>query len=379
MNNMKNKIFVAVMLCLTMMILMLSGCSKTENSKNISDSESKVASSNEEKTITITDGSGAEVQIPSKITRIADAWGAHNEILATIGAADKIVATTLTPDVRPWLYKANPILKNAVTAFSIDASETNVEELIKTKPDIVFMNLNDKLAKQITDLGIPVVQLKITDLESLKECVRLTGTIVGGEAKANAEKYISYLDEKMKMISEVTSKIPQDQKPKILHIASFSPLTVDGTDAIITSGIEIAGGINVADITGKSKTTSLEQVFQWNPDMILMGRVLSGNGLNNSAQVSDTDASKIMNDPIWNQLNAVKAGKVFINPDGGFSWDRYSAEEALQLQWMAKLINSDKFTNIDMVKETRYFFKTFMNYDLSEEEANKMLAGESPS
>lgn len=376
---MKNKIFVYIMLCLTMIILMLGGCNKTVDSNKISDSQSKIASANEEKTITITDGSGAQVTIPSKITRIADAWGAHNEIMATIGAADKIVATTLTPDVRPWLYKANPVLKNAVTAFSIDASETNVEELIKTKPDIVFMSLNDKLAKQITDLGIPAVQLKITDLESLKECVRLTGTIVGGESKENAEKYISYLDEKMKMIGNVTSKIPKEQKPKILHIASFSPLTVDGTDAIITSGIEIAGGENVAQITGKSKATSLEQVFQWNPDMIIMGRVLTGNGLNNSASVSDTDASKIMNDPIWNQLNAVKEKKVFINPDGGFSWDRYSAEEVLQLQWMAKLINPDKFTNIDMVKETRYFFKTFMNYDLSEEEANKMLAGESPS
>lgn len=376
---MKNKMFIVIMICVTMMILILGGCSKILDSQKTSNSESKTSSSDEQKSITITDGSGAEVKIPSKITRIADAWGAHNEILATIGAADKIVATTLTPNVRPWLYKANPVLKNAVTTFSIDASEVNVEELLKTKPDIVFMSLNDKLAKQITDLGIPAVQLKITDLESLKECVRLTGTIVGGDAKDSAEKYISYLDEKMKMISSVTSKIPQEQKPKILHIASFSPLTVDGKDAIITSGIEIAGGINVADITGKSKTTSLEQVFQWNPDMILMGRVLSGNGLNNSAQVSDTDASKIMNDPIWNQLNAVKAEKVFINPDGAFSWDRYSAEEALQLQWMAKLINPDKFTNIDMVKETRYFFKTFMNYDLSEEEANKMLAGESPN
>lgn len=368
---MKNKIFIALILCLSMIILMLAGCSKTVDSNKISD--------NEDKTITITDGSGAQVKIPSKVTRIADAWGAHNEIMATIGAADKIVATTLTPNVRPWLYKANPVLKNAATVFSINASETNVEQLLKTKPDIVFMSLNDKLAKQITDLGIPAVQLKITDLESLKECVRLTGTIVGGEAKENAEKYVSYLDEKMKIIGSVTSEIPQEQRPKILHIASFSPLTVDGKDAIITSGIEVAGGTNVADVTGNSKATSLEQVFQWNPDVIIMGRVLTGNGLNNSASVSDTDAGKIMNDSIWNQLKAVKDKKVFINPDGAFSWDRYSAEEALQLQWMAKLINPDKFADIDMVKETRYFFKTFMKYDLSEEEANKMLAGESPS
>lgn len=180
---MKNKIFISIMLCLTIMVLMLAGCSKTEVLKKMSDSESKITASNEEETITITDGSGAQVRIPSKVNRIADAWGAHNEIIATIGAADKIVATTLTPEVRPWLYKSNPVLKNAVTAFSINASETNVEELLKTKPDIVFMSLNDKLAKQITDLGIPAVQLKITDLESLKECVRLTGTIVGGEAK----------------------------------------------------------------------------------------------------------------------------------------------------------------------------------------------------
>jgi len=331
------------------------------------------------KTRTVTDSLGNQVQIPEKIKRIADAWGAHNEVVAAVGAGNEIVATTLTQDVRPWLYKVAPNLKNANTSFSVDASEINFEELIKTKPDVLFMNANEQNAKKAHDVGIPVVQLKITDFNSLEKCVSLTGEVLGDEAKKNADKYNAYLEEKMKMISGRTAKIPKEQKPKVLHIASLSPLTIDGKDALPCLGIEVAGGINVADISGNSKTVSMEQILQWNPDVIILGRILSGNGLNNTAQISNTDADAILKDPDWQKIKAVRDKKVYSNPDGAFTWDRYSAEEALQIQWLAKLFNPDLFQDIDMVKETRYFFKTFMNYDLSEDEANRMLAGQPPA
>lgn len=366
------KSLLSILLVIFFIICLGTGCaSKTKSAQGETKSDA-------EKTRTITDSLGNKVQIPEKIERIADAWGAHNEVVTVLGAGNKIVATTLTKDVRPWLYKVNPNLKNADTSFSIDASEINFEELLKKKPDILFMTANGQNAKKARDMGIPVVQLKITDFKSLEDCVKLTGEVLGGEAKQNSDKYITYLEQKMKMISERTAKIPKEQKPKVLHIASLSPLTIDGKDAIPCEGIKMAGGINVADISGNNKTVSMEQILQWNPDVIIIGRILSGNGLNNTVQISNTDVDKLLKDPNWQKIKAVRDKKVYVNPDGAFSWDRYSSEEALQIQWVAKLLNPDLFQDIDMVKETRYFFKTFMNYDLSEAEANRMLAGEPP-
>lgn len=88
--------------------------------------------------------------------------------------------------------------------------------------------------------------------------------------------------------------------------------------------------------------------------------------------------NNLLNDPSWQKVNAVKNSKVYFNPDGAFYWDRYSAEEALQIQWAAKIIHPDKFSNIDIVKETRNFYKTFLNYDLSEEEANRIINDDPP-
>jgi iron complex transport system substrate-binding protein len=98
--------------------------------------------------------------------------------------------------------------------------------------------------------------------------------------------------------------------------------------------------------------------------------------------MKNANGKEIMNtllkDTTLQKVNAVKSGKVYFNPDGAFYWDRYSAEEALQIQWAAKTLHPDKFQNIDIIKETRYFYKTFLNYNLTEEEANKIINNEEP-
>ena len=365
-----------ILFAILIIVSLTAGCAgTTANSQSTAKSDSEAGVS---QTRTVTDSLGNKVQIPATVNRVADAWGAHNEIIAALGGADKIVATTLTADVRPWLYLAEPSMKKANTSFSIDASEINFEELLKTQPDVLFMTANEQNAKKAKDVNIPVVQLKITDFKSLEDCMKLTGEVMGGDVEKNAEAYISYFDQKIKLIKDRVATTPQVKKPKVLHIASMSPLTIDGPDSITSEGIELAGGVNAADVKGNSVSVSMEQILQWNPDVIIIGRILSGNGLNNTAQISNTDVDQILNNPEWQKVKAVQNKQVYTNPDGAFSWDRYSAEEALQIQWLAKLLNPDLFKDIDMVKETQYFFKTFMNYDLTTDQANRMLAGEPP-
>ncbi|MBV7275620.1 ABC transporter substrate-binding protein [Clostridium thailandense] len=359
------KNFKCTIIAIFAIVFLLVGCGNNSSSQKTDEKQTQ--------TKTITDTAGKKVEVPLNIKRIGDSWQAHNEVLAMLGAGDKVVATILTEKMRPWLYKVNPQMNKAVTVFGTDT--VNTEELVKTKPDIVFTPLNDKSANKISELGIPTVQLNFTDFKGLKECFKLTGDILGDESKKRADQYISYLDNKLNMITDVTSKIPKEQRPKVLHVTSLSPLTVDGSDTIINAWIETAGGVNAAsEVKGNNKQISIEQMLKWNPDVV----ILSSNTLmkiNNGKKIKDT----LLQDPNWQQVSAVKAGKVYFNPDGAFYWDRYSAEEALQIQWAAKTLNPDKFPNIDIIKETRYFYKTFLNYDLSEEEANKIINDDPPA
>ncbi len=317
----------------------------------------------------ITDSNGRKVSVPTNINRIGDAWHAHNVVLTMLGAGDKIVATVLTPQSRPWLYRVNPALGKAATVFT--TSSVNLEELLKTKPDVVFLPTSDKNADKISALGIPVLQMGFTDFDGLKRCFSETGAILGGKALAKARKYITYLDQKLAMVTAVTNKIPKEQRPRVLHVTALTPLVVDGRDTIINAWIETAGGVNAAaEVSGNNREVTFEQILKWNPDVIVLSSTLLGNG--------GTDLEKVLNDPRWKQVAAVQKSKVFYNPDGAFMWDRYSAEEALEIQWAAKTLHPDRFKQIDMVKETCYFYKTFFNYPLRPEEALRILAAQPP-
>lgn len=319
----------------------------------------------------IVDMTGKQVRLPPKVNRIADAWPAHNDILCMLGEGDKIVAT-IGFAKRPWMIKINPQIKQAATVF--DMSSVNIEALLKTKPDIVFMTLTDKNAAQVAGLGIPAVQMYFHDFATLKDCVRMTGAILGEEGMRRAEKYVTYLDGKLGKITDITATIPREEKPKVLHITTLMPLAVDGRNTIMNEWIEVAGGINVADVNGNSQEVSMEKIIKWNPDIIIVGNaagVINKNGGKSSIE-------EILRDEIWQKVDAVKNGKIFINPEGVFLWDRYGTEEALQIQWAAKLLHPDKFADVDMVRETRHYYRIFYNYDLSEAEAKAILAGQAP-
>ena len=77
-------------------------------------------------------------------------------------------------------------------------------------------------------------------------------------------------------------------------------------------------------------------------------------------------------------MKAVKNKRVYVNPTGTFPWDRYSAEEALQVLWAAQKFHPEHFKDLDMVKKTQEFYKKYYNYDLSKENAQQILNGEDP-
>lgn len=368
MKNLKISIAIVVSLILTFLV----GCSNGTSSSNNTASANATADSKPAKQ-TITDMGGTKVEVPTKINAIADGWPAHNEVLVMLGQGNKIVATVENAvKGRPWLSVVNPQMKKAALAFT--NTDVNTEELLKTKPDIAFVSTKSLVTKP-TDSGIPTVFLTFTTFDGLKDCFKLSGKILGSDAEKRANNYIKYLDSKLTSIQAITSKVPENQKPKILHITSLNPLTIDGSDTIIDSWIKVAGGINAASsVSGNSKVVSMENILQWNPDVI----IFSSNTVNNPTD-RNTAIEKLSSDSTWSKINAVKNKKLYVNPDGAFLWDRYGAEEALQIQWASKTLYPDKFPNVDMAKETKYFYKTFLNYNLTDDETDRILKALPPA
>lgn len=317
----------------------------------------------------ITDAAGRQVTIPLIVHRVADPWPANNAMVLMLGGAEKLVATSEQARRQPWLRKLYPRIDQVPAAFNV-AGEVNIETLIGAHPDVILMAYGGtppKWLQTIEAFHIPVVLMSNDSLESLKATVRMTGEVLGPRESKVAQEYLRYFDDNIRRVREITDKLPMSARPKVLHTASGGILTVDGRDSVIDDWIRIAGGVNAADVVGLARPVTLEQVAAWNPDVIIVGTA-----------PNQQSRQAILDDPRWQQISAVRNGKVLVNPSGAYLWDRHSAEAALQVLWAAKQLHPAQFAALDVAQETKQFYARFFHYKLTDADLTSIMNATAP-
>jgi iron complex transport system substrate-binding protein len=325
--------------------------------------------SQEGKTRQVTDAAGRLVTLPRAVTRIADPWHANNALVLMLGGGAKIVATTVQAQRQPWLQRLFPAIVDVPAAFNA-AGDVNMETLIGARPDVVLMAYDGTLPKwadAATANHIPFVLLPNTSLQELQVTARLTGEVLGPAEARVAADFNRYFDANIRRVRERTGAIPDARRPKVLHTASAGILAIDGRNTVVDDWIRIAGGVNAAEVVGLGRPVTLEQVVAWNPDVIIVG---------SAPNAQNRDA--ILKDARWSQIEAVRQGRVYVNPSGAYLWDRHSAEAALQVLWAAKVLHPQLFTDIDVREETRAFYAKYFHYRLTEPEIDSILNATPP-
>lgn len=313
---------------------------------------------------TVTDDLGNKVTVPQQAQRIADGWYAHHSLLMTLGAGARIVATVNHAADRPWMFKIQPSLNQAL---AVHGRTFNSEALLAAKVDAVFVAAEDADAGAYRRAGLPTLVMRFDDFPSMQRSLLTTAEVVGTpQARQRAQDYNAYLDRQIAAIKAKTAGLSASQRPRVLHIQSLHPLKVDGRNTLIDTWIGLAGGRNAAaEVDGNMKETSPENVLFWQPDIIIIG---AGAG-----RLADSDYATL-----FAGLRAVKNHQVWQNPAGVFPWDRYGTEAALQIQWAAKLLHPSLFPQLDMVKTTQDFYQRFFDYKLSAEQARRILQAQAP-
>jgi iron complex transport system substrate-binding protein len=317
----------------------------------------------------VVDATGHAVTIPAQINRVADAWHANNAMVLMLGGADKIVATTVQAQRQPWLRRLYPRIDQVPAAFNA-AGDLNIETLIGARPDVILMAYDGTLPKwsaAAEAYHVPVVMMPNTSLAGLKETARITAEVLGTSEVRIAADYVRYFDDNIRRVTDITGKLAPTQRPKVLHTASAGILTVDGHGTVIDDWIQVAGGINVADVNGNGRPVTLEQVAAWNPDVIIVGTA-----------PNQQSRQAILDDPRWRQITAVKNGRVLVNPSGAYLWDRHSAEAALQVLWAAKALHPELFSTLDIKQETIRFYAKYFHHPLTDAEYNSILNATPP-
>lgn len=339
----------------------VAGCAASKTTETAS----KSSESEQSDKRTVKDQFGTDVELPNNVTKVADLWHANNEIVLLLGGADKLVATTDTVKNMKWFAKVDPGIKDLKAPLSGDNIQT--EELVALKPDVVLSS-TDAQIEAARNAGLKAVKVFFQNLKDMRETVKITAQVLGSDAEKKADEYLKYFDGNINYVSEKTKNIPQEKKPKVLHIVDGSNLLkVDGKNTIIDEWINLAGGVNALDQNGNMIVVTMEDIVKANPDVIIIGGTSASKG-----------KESILNSPEWSSINAVKNNNIYSNPVGAYNWDRYSAEEALQILWAAKIFNPDSFQDLDLVKKTQEFYKEFFNYDLTADDAQRIISGLDP-
>ena len=318
----------------------------------------------------ITDAAGRHVMIPENVMRVADPWHANNAMVLMLGGAAKLVATSEQAKGQPWLRRLYPPIERIPAAFNA-SGDVNMETLIGARPDVILMAYGGALPKWFAAIDsayqIPVVLMPNTSIDGLKTTALLTGEVLGSKELGVARDFVRYFDDNIQRALRVTGRLSANARPKVLHTSSAGILSVDGRQTVIDDWINIAGGVNAATVAGYVRPVTMEQVAVWNPDVIIVG-----------SAPNPENRQAILHDPRWREINAVRNGKVFVNPSGAYLWDRHSAEAALQVLWAAKLLHPAKFADLDMGKETKLFYARFFHYHLSDAEVASILNSTPP-
>jgi iron complex transport system substrate-binding protein len=316
------------------------------------------------------DDAGRVVAVPERVERVFAA-----------GPPAAILLYTLAPDTMLGWPRAN---SKAEAAFMPGRYATlpelgrltgrgdtaNVEVVLATQPDILFdygtidptyMSLADRVQQQIR---LPYLLID-GRFDRIPQAYRTLGELLG--LKGRAEEFAGYAETTLSEARRIASSVPADRRPRVYYARGPEGLETGLSGSINVELLDWVGAENVAKSAGAGglATVSIEQVLQWDPDVILT-----------------LDAGffeRVKSDPRWKDLRAVRDGRVYLGPALPFGWfDRPpSVNRLIGVRWLLSILYPDRAPG-DLREETHKFYTLFYHQEPSPAQLDQLLGAALP-
>ena len=324
-------------------------------------------------TVTVTDHAGVEVTLPANIERIAvtNILPLPSVLAVFFDSAEKIVGmseNSMVAAENGLLGELYPEILEAETGF-VSGHEVNVEELMALDPQVVFYNASHvQQGEALRNAGFNAVAISVNNwaydsIETLNQWLELLGQIFPENDKAAAAR--EYSDSVYAMVQERVADIPEEDRARVFFLYQYSDTLME------TSGkrffgqywAEAIGAVNAAEEleTDNSAAVNLEQIYTWNPDVILLTNFTAAmpeDLYGNTIGVSD-----------WSGLDAVQNERVYKMPLGLYRSFTPGADTPVTLLWLAKTVYPELFADVDIQEETIKYYENVFGVTLTEEQA----------
>lgn len=257
-------------------------------------------------TLSVIDGTGANVSVALPVNRIISLDPSLTEIVCALGCESRIVGRD-SSSVFPMSVTKIPELG--------EEYNPNVEQLLELKPDLVIagsmLTYNKEIVNQIEAAGItvfisdttnpqPASDSNETTIDYTSDVVVKLGLILSGQD--NATKIVNYMQQYKTLVNERLVGLTSSEEPKVYYEWFYEWQTQ------VVPYISQAGGINIA--AGESlfsPTLSAEYVAEANPSVII--RMISSN---HTIAEFQTARNEMISRPALQDTTAVKEGNVYV-------------------------------------------------------------------
>lgn len=314
----------------------------------------------------VVDMCGRTVILPDSVRRVCSNGFSLNQLLLALGAAPRMVATTEAVCLAPWFRRLCPRVDSLAHPFAGE-SGGDPEALLKLRPDLVVLWNDDGFAARLREAGLAVMVVRFSGPEQMDSGMMLLGRALGGDAPRRAALLCALRDSIDSLVRTRLAGLRDSPRPGLYYSAD-DPLNTEGKSSIVTSWAERAGGWNVAARAGilpVRAQVSFEQVLSWNPRVVVCRE--------------EASRRRILSDPSWKILRAVREGAVFTCPRGVTAWSTRSGEAVLQPLWAASALHPERFRDIRMGDLVRRFFSGFYGYSADSSEVAAVLSGRAPA
>lgn len=326
---------------------------------------------------TVTDHSGAKVEIPAVVdavafeqiplmsTYVAYFDGKAPNLVATSKTHVNMMEETILAEIAPEALKADTSFDNQGTI--------NAETLLGIGPDVVFNNARNQPNRQAVEaVGLPVVGFDTmgAPTDTYVKWLRLLEDVYNEPGKNDAK--IAYGEKLIDDAKQRTAKVPEAQKRSVavvMRSAKGMLVVAGGLDGWFTD--EWAKTLNFTNVTESSTEGQLqvnaEQLLAWDPDVILV----AGKGM------SSMTAAEILGNKVegldLSQLKAVRDGEVYSTELGMWNWFTPNPDAPVVANWLGSKLYPEQFADVDLVELTQAYYRQMYGHEVTPERAAALI------